>query len=231
MNAKISLWAMNEAYKHDHPDKDIFEKWILPDRLSSVKDDITDVILLDCGEFEMLWSDIEFFAEALCVFGKKYYRTFDRWAETLDQEYSPIENYDRQEDWSDFSHGSRFSNSENKNNSSVDSNTIEQNSQNNNIENKVSGYDDDSYSPKDKQESGSSMNASSGTFGTTADSSESKSNESSADNAEHVGRVHGNIGVTTAATMITEEMQMRLKQNLYKKISDIFCAEFALMIY
>lgn len=231
MNAKITLWGMNEYYKTEHPTKDIFEKWTLPTSLASVKNDITDYILMNCGEFEMLWNDIEFFAEALCVFGKTYYKTFDRWAETLNKEYNPIENYDRRESWSDTSQSAKRATDVDSSESKVNSATTEQSSNIGTVENKVSGFDSASYSDKDFSEQRAGNNASSGTQGSTQNSGNREQNEAANDSSEHTGRMHGNIGVTTSATMITEEMAMRLKETLYKKICDVFCAEFAIMVY
>ena len=50
-------------------------------------------------------------------------------------------------------------------------------------------------------------------------------------NATHSGNVHGNIGVTTAQQMITEEIKLRTEQNITDIIIDQFKKRFCLLIY
>ena len=47
---------------------------------------------------------------------------------------------------------------------------------------------------------------------------------------ERKAHLFGNIGVTTSATMLTEELEVR-KHNLYNMIADCFAAELTLMVY
>ena len=42
-------------------------------------------------------------------------------------------------------------------------------------------------------------------------------------------RTHGNIGVTTAPQMLTQELQLRLK-NLYYRIIDSICYELLILV-
>ena len=58
------------------------------------------------------------------------------------------------------------------------------------------------------------------------------SGENSADsNGHHVGRIHGNIGVTTSAAMVKEEVEMRKHLSMVDIIVADFKARFVLGVY
>ena len=54
------------------------------------KDNVVDNIILECGEFETLYSDPYFMRSAIGVWSKKHYRTFEKWIAALNLEYNPI---------------------------------------------------------------------------------------------------------------------------------------------
>ena len=97
--AKITMTGMEEWLNHF--DKSLFDLFVLPEDVD--RDNCIDNIMLECGEFETLYSDPEFMRAAIGTWSKKHYRTFDKWARALKLEYSPLENYDRFEDWWDYS--------------------------------------------------------------------------------------------------------------------------------
>lgn len=47
----------------------------------------------------------------------------------------------------------------------------------------------------------------------------------------HNGRVHGNIGVTTAPKMLQEFLEIEPKLNIYKYIAESFKQRFCIMVY
>ena len=47
----------------------------------------------------------------------------------------------------------------------------------------------------------------------------------------HRGRIYGNIGVKTTQSMIEEEMNLRVKFNIYQMISDSFKSYFCIKVY
>lgn len=58
-------------------------------------------ILMRSGEFEILYPDITFLKVAIEHWGKKHYRTFEKWFEALAIEFEPLYNYDRYEEYTD----------------------------------------------------------------------------------------------------------------------------------
>lgn len=65
-----------------------------------------------------------------------------------------------------------------------------------------------------------------------ADQTDSTSSEQQTkSNSSHSGRIHGNIGVTMAQTMITAEIDMRAKFDIMQIIINEFKQRFCIMVY
>lgn len=75
--------------------KSLFDNLTLPESID--KENLTDNILIQLGDYEPLYADADFLKFAIGNWGKKWYNTFDRWAKALVLEYNPIENYNRTE--------------------------------------------------------------------------------------------------------------------------------------
>ena len=183
---------------------DLFSKMNLPVGID--KDILIDNILLRAGEFEVVYSNPFFYQNAIGVWSAKHQRTFEKWATALSLEYNPIENYDRKEEWEDKSNGNSIG--ETKGTTSL--NSIN--------ENRVSAFDSDLYQPDSYNSNTSNGN----------DESNTKTN--SINNSKHVGRVHGNIGVTTTQQMLESELSLSA-WNVYEHITDLFIEEFCIAIY
>lgn len=97
--AKLTMIALQRWMIANNDD--IFSDMIIPEGID--RDVLTDNFLLRGGEFEVMYSDPVFMKDAITLWSKKWYRTFDKWITALSIEYNPLENYDRQEDWTDTS--------------------------------------------------------------------------------------------------------------------------------
>ena len=183
---------------------DLFSKMNLPVGID--KDTLIDNILLRAGEFEVVYSNPFFYQNAIGVWSNKHKRTFEKWVDALSIEYNPVENYDRMEEWEDKSNGNSIG--ETKGTTSL--NSIN--------ENRVSAFDSDLYQPDSYNSNTSNGN----------DESNTKTN--SINNSKHVGRVHGNIGVTTTQQMLESELSLA-EWNVYEHITDLFIEEFCIAIY
>ena len=80
-------------------DGGLFKDAVFPDGID--KDLVIDTIILNAGEFEPLYKDAEFMQKATEIWAKKWYHAFSRWYLALSEEYNPLHNYDRHEDWTD----------------------------------------------------------------------------------------------------------------------------------
>lgn len=170
------------------------------------RDLAVDTILLNSGELPVLYSDPVFMQQRIAAWSKKYTHTFERWVKALSVDYSPLENYDRTEEWSDNTTGSADSTSD-MSASSEGANT-----------NKVSSYNSSNFE-NDAQGDSKSSSSSSGTLHTGSEN-----------NVKHIGRVHGNIGVLTSQKMLSDELSIA-RWNLYENIADLFMSEFIIMVY
>ena len=171
-------------------------------------------IILRSAEFECLYPDANFLKLAVEHWSKKHYRTFSKWITALNLEYSPIENYDRTEEWTDQrADTGRVLSTDATNTTNHNSGTASTDK---------SAYNSDSYSPVDKvsNEVDSLVNSSGNSTSETAQSSE----------ATKIGRAHGNIGVTTSQQMLKAELDIAA-WNIYENITDLFLQEFCLMVY
>ena len=209
-SAKVTLVGMNTYFRN--AGSDLFEFLDLPDGLN--KQTLVDNIMLQGGEFEVLYSDPAAFKSYIDIWARREYATFKRWIDALAIEYAPLENYDRHEDWTDTLDSDGTSRTTGTNDMSVQSSGI--------VTTDVSAYDSSGYQPKEKVTTNNNE---------TTDQDTSENNTSTLDNTGvHTGRIHGNVGVTTSQQMLEAELDLGY-WNIYSRITDMFLQEFCIMIY
>lgn len=191
-------------------------------------------ILFQGGEFEVQSANPFFIQTMIGNWSKVYYDTVDRWVKALAIEYAPLENYDRQEHWTDEADGTGSS----SRSGSIDNDrTIRETgtldaSTTDHTETKKSAFDSSNYSPyQDENSTGSiDQDTTNNTTITDDTSITDGTNTTTSNDSEHNGRVHGNIGVTTSQQMLTQELDMGY-WNLYQRITDLFLREFTIPVY
>ena len=205
-SAKVTLIGMNTYFQN--AGSDLFEFLDLPEGLT--KQTLTDNILLEGGEFEVLYSDPVALKSYIGIWASREQPTFQRWVDALAIDYAPLENYDRHENWTDTLDSDGTSRTIGTNDTST-SGTVTSD---------VSAYDSSGYQPKEKV-----------TTSETVDNDTTENNTSTLDNTGvHAGRIHGNIGVTTSQQMLESELELGY-WNIYSRITDMFLKEFCIMIY
>lgn len=177
------------------------------------RDTAVSTILLRCGEFELIYPNIDFMRSMCDLFSKKHTWTFKKWIDAINISYDPLNNYDRHEVYTDTHSGT-----DNTTNSTSGSTSPAQTTDTN----EVSAFDSTGYQPKEKNSLSVNVAGS--------DSSSSSGSITHGEVIEHEARLYGNIGVTTSQQMLQGELDIA-KFNLYDQIADIFCEEFCLMIY
>ena len=208
--AKITLWGMFNYLSMN--EDDLFTNLNLPSGMDPGI--FIGTVMQKGAEFEVLYSEPEWFKNFIGVWSDKYYAMFERQLRALNTEYNPLENYDRMEEWSDM----RSSKDSQKNtNSSMSASKSSRTD-----EQKVSAYDSSSYSPKE-QNTGDNTIAGS-------DAGISNMDHSGAESGVRTGRAHGNIGVTTSQQMLTQEWEVA-KLNIYEEAADLFLTEFCIYTY
>ena len=235
----VGFYQYMNAYNND-----LFGLLNLPPGID--KDTLVNNIMLRGGEFEVVYSNPDFYKSAIGLWSNKHYRTFEKWINALNIDYNPLENYDRMEEWSDT--GSRI-NTGTVSDSGLRKNTGTQSTEtigkdnfkgsgNSTSSDEISAYNSNSFQ-NDKKNTTNSSNSSetnTTTNSTRSDNlSESNSNTrtdnlSEKTNSDRKGRAHGNIGVTTSQQMLQSELDIA-KWNIYEQITDLFLSEFCIMVY
>lgn len=198
----------------------LFKDIVIPSELN--REILKNTIMLKCADFGLLYTDPNFMKYQVTMFFKKNYKTFEDWLKGLNATYNPIENYDRYEDWTDI--GAKNSTDTNKYTASGSdtSSGTNGNTQTYDVTTDNSG----TYKKKDQTvDSGSVSNSS-----TSQNDSESNNHGVEDTSSVHTGHIHGNIGVTTAAQMLTEYYKISA-WNIYDHIADMFAKDFCIGLY
>ena len=223
--AKITLIGI-ENYLN--PDRSVFDKMNLPEGID--KDTLIGSILLRCQEFELLYSDPDFLIDAVNIWSRKNYWTFDKWVKAINIQYDPLYNYDRTEEWTD-THEGDYSKAGSGNSSGNTSTTNNLHSTNDVTVTHSEKAFNDSNLVNNQTDVTDQDTSDTGTV--TGNYSNSNSdNESGGDSFEnkHNGRMYGNIGVTTSQQMLQSELDIA-RWNMYEHIADLFASEFCIMVY
>lgn len=88
---------------------DLFDFFQVPEGLE--KDIIINDIMYRAGEFELLYLNPEYTRFSLGVFSQKWASTWQKWYDALMEEYNPLENYNRHEEYIDKHTGSQSNSS------------------------------------------------------------------------------------------------------------------------
>ena len=235
----VGFYQYMNAYNND-----LFGLLNLPPGIN--KDTLVNNIMLRGGEFEVVYSNPDFYKSAIGLWSNKHYRTFEKWINALNIDYNPLENYDRMEEWSDS--GSR-TNTGTVSDSGIRKNTGTQSTESSGKDNfkgsgnstssdEISAYNSNSFQNDKKNTTNSSNSSETNTTANntrTDNLSESNSNTRTDNlyektNSDRKGRAHGNIGVTTSQQMLQSELDIA-KWNIYEQITDLFLSEFCIMVY
>lgn len=204
--AKITLFGL---YKRDNT---IFDDAIFPEYQLFDRETLIHNILVECGEFESLYSDPKLLKMAITNWSKKWFFTFDKWMDALSIKYDPLENYNRVEHWEDNNKRKVDSTTTANRNGSSESNTdVRRNS-----------FDNTSSLPiTDRSETKNKSNDS------------GKSVIDASDNANNIrdGYAKGNIGVTTSQQMLQSSLDLYANFNLYEQMTNIFKTELIIGVY
>ncbi len=192
--AKITLIGL---YNYDST---LFDGLQLPEYFD--KETLVNTILLAGGEFGCIYPGVEFMKQAIALWSAKNQRYFERLAVLMQTEYDPLENYNRQEKWTDKGSGS--SESEFNNTTSGTD------------EGKVSAFNSSEYENRNL-DTNTSEDA-----GTSSGSSEYENNRE--------GYARGNIGVTTSQEMFRQEMDI-VGISPYDVLAGDFINEFCIKLY
>ena len=200
--ATLSLLGL---YQYDNT---IFNELVLPEGMD--KQLYINNLLMETAEMEVLFSNPATMRSVIGIWSSAHLDSWAKMWNTTKLEYNPIENYDRQEDWTD----------NNKTNSKVQSKDVGTGKNHSTEISKAAGFDSGNLVTSGQNDNDSNNES------TQIGNSEGNSNEE----LKHTGRVHGNIGVTTSQQMIEEERRVA-DWNMYEYLIDKFKQQFLLLVY
>ena len=235
--AKITLIGI-ENYLN--PDRSVFDKMNLPAGID--KELLVGAIILRCQEFELLYSDPDFLIDAVNIWSRKNYWTFERWVNAINIQYNPLYNYDRTEEYTDTHSGTY-----NKNGSGNSSGTTGTTNDLTETHNLASTNDvTNTHSEKAFNDTtlvstqtdvvdqdGSDTGTITNTGTVTGNYSNTDANTEAGTDGytnQHNARLYGNIGVTTSQQMLQSELDIA-RWNMYEHMADLFASEFCIMVY
>lgn len=192
--AKLTLIGL---YNYDDT---IFDGLQLPEYFD--KKTLVNTILLAGGEFGCVYPDADFMKQAITLWSGKNQRYFERLAILMQTEYDPLENYNRQEKWTDTGEGSSESSFTNSTSGTDES--------------KVSAFNSSEYENRN--------------LDTSAETDTGTSSGSSEYENTREGYARGNIGVTTSQEMFRQEMEI-VSLSPYDVIAGDFINEFCIKLY
>ena len=181
-------------------DMSLFDNVVLPPGFDF--DTLKNTVLLRGAEFEVLYSNLGFFRDAVPVWFKSHYRTFEKWINAINTEYKPLENYSMTEKFTDTTE-SDFNN----HNTVTYGRTDREN---------VSAFDSATYSPNSESVAGGN--------------DKTDANGGANSTITHEGGRFGNIGVTTSQQMLESELKVA-EWNVYNHVADLFIQDFCLPVY
>ena len=200
--AKLTLIGL---YNYDST---LFDDLLLPAYFD--RETLVNTILLAGGEFGVLYPNNTFMKQAISLWSAKNQRYFEKMAELMQAEYAPLENYNRQEKWTDAGEGSSKSSF---NNTSTGNDTAT-------TENKVSAFNSSDYENRDH----------STTTGTDTATDAGTSSGSSEYNNVREGYARGNIGVMSSQDMWRQQLGI-IDLSPYDLIAGDFINEFCIKLY
>lgn len=214
-------------------DSTLFDNMIFP--TDANKQNFIDSLLLSYGDCEPIYPDHEFMKQsAIPAWSKKWQDSIERVFLALKKTYNPIENYDRQETWTDSPNLER-----NTTTGGADVNTLTAgrgsttaNTGSDVMEQKVSAFDSSDYQPSEQDTTTYGNSTKVETSGQDVNNIAYGRTEKNTEigTSTHTGQIHGNIGVTTSQQMIESELQLR-KQSFIDYCTGLFANDLLILVY
>lgn len=192
----------------------VFDDLRIPAEMENDKENLINNLLMECAEFEVLYTDPEFMQSAIGQWSTMMLPVWEKLYATTQFEYDPIYNYDRTEDYTDTdTRKVEYSRSPNLTEETTHGKTETQ--QQNSYEN--AGFVD-------------ALKVADGGTDTVRNTGIERNDEQHSGSIIHHARLYGNIGVTTTQQMIEAERDVVTFNMIHRIITD-FQDRFCIMIY
>lgn len=209
---------------------DLFKGFAIPDGLD--RNAAIFEICAECAELEILYPDGDFMTQAISMWCKMRAESWNRMYKALvASDYIPIENTDRHTEISDTrqTDGTESGSSESSSNATqADTN---ESSGSGTTTHSVTGFNSDTFANDDKDAVSNQTNESANSTATGKTTNTSSRTSGETETLTHTEHTHGNIGVTTNQQMITDEVALRKKYDMYSIITREFKDKFCLEVF
>lgn len=216
----IGLYNYNSA---------VFERLNLPEGIN--KDDFINSFLLKYGECPVIYPQWEFMQFAVGVWSNKWYHSIERIIYAFTEDYNPLHNFDRHEEYTDTEDIDRATAAAASSTSNTSSETEETAGNTDSTENTVSAYNSDQYQPDNKSDSTGTANRNATGSITGSDTRNETGTDNTDRELQHNGHLYGNIGVTESTTMLLHEKELREKYSIIDIVCDMLYKEICIYIY
>lgn len=235
MRATLSILGL---YKHD---PQIMQGLQVPAGMD--RDALISYIMMDCAELELVYPSWEIMHNLIALWAQARLHSWERLFNSTVQSYNPIHNYDRFEDWTDNRHSTgtqqRTSTAASEGTSAGSSSGTNRETATGEglTETSKAAYNSNEGLYKTEAVEQTTKNTTSGsdsrqstdtTRGTVTGTDAGSNSETGQDT--HAGHIYGNIGVTTAAQMLTGEREL-YRWDVYQAITDEFKQRFCVLVY
>ena len=215
-------------------DSRVFDDMTLPEDIN--KADFINVFLLKYGECPVIypnWGTMKF---ALGVWSKKWYHSIERIITAMTEEYNPLYNFDRHEEYTDTEDIDRATTLNQGSQQDIVDDTTERTldlANDQTTENTIAAYNASTYQPDTKSEIGGTNTGTDTSVrnGTIKNKLNSSGSEGTDRELQHEGHLYGNIGVTESTTMLQHEIDLRKNQNIMDIVADMLYKEICIYVY
>lgn len=233
----LTLTQLSDLATHDGID--LFAGLILPEGSALNRETLINTILIRCGLNIPNFADPSVMASAISIWSAKNQYTFEHVDKIYKATYSPIENYDRYEDLStnrDHNLTDNTANTGTKTDSTVANKTSKHTGTDTTTdETKTSAYDSSTYQPENKITSdlkhGEIITDNGGSTKTITNNLHADKTAIENEKTTQTNHIRGNIGVTTADAMQSEEYTFLSKYNPYEFLAGLFENDLTLYVY
>ena len=218
---------------------------VVPEGLDA--DLVRSQIMLDCGLLTPLYSEPATMKEAITHWFRAHAWNLEHLVTLINTEYAPLENYDRQESWTENLTSERDIAEKQSGKDQRDiteqlsgSDTTERSVTGDLVtRNDVSPYNSATYTPSTETTVSDGQTITNeteyGRRSQTDDDTTYGKNVNTDDDLQEErlrsGRAHGNIGVTTSQQMAESEVALMSAFNIYEWISKEFCSDLMPLVY
>lgn len=200
-------------------------------------DNLINLLLIETAELEVLYPDPSKCKLFITMWSQSRANAWKRVYDALFAEYSPIENTDRHEEITDTTMVKTEDNTTDERNgwtTVTGSDSITFNEGNRSTTESVTGFNADTFKNNAKTETTHATDTTEGT--NTANTQAGNRNDIGKTGTEertytHINHTHGNIGVTSNQKMVTEEIELRLNNDIQHFIINDFKNNFCLLVY